>query len=128
MHGKNIEVVIVEDDNDTAEMLAEMARVGGYRVYLYHGARTALTALQRFTPDVIVLDIMMPEISGLEALQRIRASDRLHGIPVILLSAKSTPLEIQEGLEAGANLYLTKPIRFDELSQAIEEVLTTTKS
>ena len=123
MHRTMFEIFIVEDDNDTADMLAEMVRLGGYRVRLYHGARTALAALKQSIPSAMILDIMMPDISGLDVLRQIRHDERLRDLPVILLSAKSTPLEIEEGIKAGANLYLTKPIRFDELQQAIEEVL-----
>ena len=117
------EIFIVEDDNETADMLAEMVRLSGYRVRLYHGAQTALAALRQQTPAALILDIMMPEVSGLDVLREIRSDSRLHDLPVILLSAKSTPLEIEEGMQAGANLYLTKPVRFDEIQRALEEVL-----
>jgi DNA-binding response OmpR family regulator len=117
------EIFIVEDDNDTADMLAEMVRLSGYRVQLYHSAQTVLAALRQHIPSAIILDIMMPDISGLEVLQTIRHDEHLQNLPVILLSAKSTPLEIEEGIQAGANLYLTKPVRFDEIQRAIEEVL-----
>ncbi len=118
-----IEVAIVEDETDTAEMLAEMMRLNGYHVQLYHGAQTAIFAFQRHKPNVVILDIMMPDISGLEVLRYIRRDPQLQTTPVIILSAKSTPFEIQEGLEAGANLYLTKPVTFGELKAAVEEVL-----
>ncbi len=118
------EIFIVEDDNDTADMLAEMVQLSGYRVRLYHGAQTVLAALrQHAPPSAMILDIMMPDISGLDVLREIRGDARLRDLPVILLSAKSTPLEIEEGLKAGANLYLTKPVRFDEIRRALEEVL-----
>ncbi len=121
-----IEVAIVEDETDTAEMLAEMMRLNGYYVQLYHGAQTAIFALQRHRPSIVILDVMMPDISGLEVLRYIRRDPHLHTIPVIILSAKSTPPEIQEGLDAGADLYLTKPITFKELKAAVEKVLAAT--
>ncbi|HFC10003.1 MAG TPA: response regulator [Chloroflexi bacterium] len=123
MSSTTLEIFIVEDDNDTADMLAEMVRLSGYRVRLYHGAHTVLAALRHTKPAAMILDIMMPDISGLDVLREIRNDARLQALPVILLSAKSTPLEIEEGMQAGANLYLTKPVRFDELQRAIEEVL-----
>ncbi len=123
MSNTSLEIFIVEDDNDTADMLAEMVRLSGYRVRLYHGAHTVLAALRQNRPAAMILDIMMPDISGLDVLREIRSDARLQSLPVILLSAKSTPLEIEEGMQAGANLYLTKPVRFDELQRAIEEVL-----
>lgn len=118
-----VEVAIVEDETDTAEMLAEMMRLNGYYVKLYHGAQTAIFALQRYPPNIVILDVMMPDISGLEVLRYMRRDPRLKHIPVIILSAKSTPPEIQEGLDAGADLYLTKPITFKELKAAVEQVL-----
>ena len=120
-----IEVTIIEDDDETAEMLAEMMRLSGYSVRLYHSAQTAMAALQHHRPAVIILDLMMPDISGLQVLRYVRRDPRLHDIPVIILSAKSTPPEIQEGLEAGANQYLTKPVMFNELRNAVQEVLST---
>ncbi len=118
-----VEVAIVEDETDTAEMLAEMMRLNGYYVKLYHGAQTAIFALQHYPPNIVILDVMMPDISGLEVLRYMRRDPRLKHIPVIILSAKSTPPEIQEGLDAGADLYLTKPITFKELRAAVEQVL-----
>jgi CheY-like chemotaxis protein len=74
-------------------------------------------------PDVIILDIMMPDISGLEVLRYMRREPNLAAIPVIDVSAKSMPSDIKTGLEAGASLYLTKPVGFLELKQAVEQVL-----
>ncbi len=117
------EVAIVEDDDDTAEMLAEMVRLSGYEVRLYHGAQTAMAAFRKHAPDLVMLDIMMPDISGLEVLRHLRRDPALHSIPVIILSAKGTPQEVKEGLEAGANMYLTKPVQFGEVKAALQKFL-----
>jgi len=117
------EIAIVEDEEETATMLAEMMRFSGYAVQVYHGAQTALAAFQRHRPDLVILDIMMPDISGLEVLRYIRRDPNLHTLPVVILSAKSTPDAIEEGLQAGANRYLTKPVTFSELRKTVEEVL-----
>ena len=74
-------------------------------------------------PDVIILDIMMPDISGLEVLRYMRREPDLAARPVIVVSAKSMPGDIKIGLEAGASLYLTKPVGFLALKEAVEKVL-----
>ncbi len=116
-------ILIVEDEIDAAEMFAEMIRVSGYRVLKAYGSGPALTMLNVETPDVVLLDIMMPDISGLEVLRYIRRDPRLQHIPVIIISAKNLPSDIKAGMDAGATLYLTKPIGYQELKSAIEKVL-----
>ncbi len=120
---KSVDIAIVEDEPATAEMLAEMMRLNGYTVHIYHGAQTAIFGFQNHHPDVVILDIMMPDISGLEVLRYIRRDHTLHNLPVIILSAKSSPNAIEEGLSAGANMYLTKPVTFSEIKAAVEKVL-----
>jgi CheY-like chemotaxis protein len=74
-------------------------------------------------PDVVLLDIMMPEISGLDILRRMRQDPALATIPVVVVSAKSMPTDIRNGMEAGASTYLTKPVGFLELKEAVERAL-----
>jgi len=74
-------------------------------------------------PDVILLDIMMPEISGLDILRQMRRDPALAKIPVIVVTAKSMPADIKNGMEAGASTYLTKPVGFLELKEAVEKSL-----
>lgn len=118
-------ILIVEDEPDAAEMFAEMMRVSGYRVLKAYSSGPAMLLLSAEVPDVVLLDIMMPDVSGLEVLRYIRREPRLQHIPVIILSAKNLPSDIKAGLDAGATLYLTKPIGYQELRSAIEKVLTT---
>ncbi len=116
--------MIVEDEVDAAEMFAEMMRVSGYRVLKAYSSGPAISLLSAETPDVVLLDIMMPDISGIEVLRYIRREPRLQNIPVIILSAKNLPSDIKMGLDAGATLYLTKPVGYQELKSAIEKVLS----
>jgi len=74
-------------------------------------------------PDVVLLDIMMPEISGLDILRQMRRDPNLANIPVIMVTAKSMPADIKNGMEAGASTYLTKPVGFMELKEAVERIL-----
>ena len=74
-------------------------------------------------PDIVLLDIMMPEISGLDILRQMRRDPALANIPVIVVTAKSMPSDIKNGMEAGASTYLTKPVGYLELKEAVERTL-----
>ncbi|GAB4490237.1 MAG: hypothetical protein Fur0016_22120 [Anaerolineales bacterium] len=116
-------VVVVEDETDAAEMFAEMMRVSGFRVLKSYSSAPAISMITTEQPDVVILDVMMPDVSGLEVLKFMRREPNLEHIPVIVVSAKSLPGDIQTGLEAGASVYLTKPVGFLELKQAVEKAL-----
>lgn len=116
-------VMIIEDEPEAAELFGEMMRINGFRVRKIFSSAHAIPMMTQEKPDVIILDIMMPDISGLEVLRYMRREPDLASIPVIVVSAKSMPGDIKVGLEAGASMYLTKPVGFLELKQAVEHVL-----
>ena len=116
-------VIVVEDEPDAAELFAEMMRVGGFRVLKTHSSTPAISMIAEEVPDVVILDIMMPEVSGLEILRYMRRELQLKNIPVIVVSARSMPSDIKEGIEAGATLYLTKPVGYLDLKQAVDQVM-----
>ena len=112
-------ILIVEDEPDTAEMFAEMMRLSGYRVIKTYGGAAAMTMLSQEKPDALVLDLMMPDISGLEVLRYMRRDPLMEYIPVIVVSAKGMPADVKSGMDAGATTYLTKPVSFLDLRQAV---------
>jgi DNA-binding response OmpR family regulator len=116
-------VLIVEDEADAAELFAEMMRVSGFRVLKTSSSTPALSLIATEKPDLIILDIMMPDISGLDILRQVRHDPALANIPVVVVSAKSMPADIRVGMEAGASMYLTKPVGFLELKEAVERAL-----
>ncbi len=116
-------VLIIEDEADAAELFAEMMRVSGFRVLKTTNSTPALAMIETDKPDVVILDIMMPETSGLDILREMRNTPDLAGIPVVVVSAKSMPADIRTGMEAGASTYLTKPVGFLELKEAVEQAL-----
>jgi len=120
-------VIVVEDEADAAEMFAEMMRVNGFRVIKSFSSGPAINLIASEMPDVVILDVMMPDISGLEVLKFMRREPNLAKIPVILISAKSMPTDIKTGMDAGASVYLTKPVGFLELKQAVEKVIADRK-
>ena len=119
---KPIRIAIIEDEPDTAEMIAEMMRISGYQVVKYDSSTTALDHLNQERPTAVIMDVMMPDLSGLEVLRRIRSVAEFRTLPVIVVSALSLTTDIKEGFAAGATLYLTKPVSYADLKQAVEQV------
>jgi DNA-binding response OmpR family regulator len=119
-------VLIIEDEADAAELFAEMMRVSGFRVLKTTSSTPALSLISTEKPDIVILDIMMPEVSGLDILRQVRQEPALASTPVIVVSAKSMPADIRIGMEAGASIYLTKPVGFLELKEAVEQALGNT--
>jgi CheY-like chemotaxis protein len=119
------QVIVVEDEPDTAEMFAEMMRLGGYHVIKSYGGRAAINLIAHNRPDAIILDIMLPSISGVDILRQLHRDPQLSKIPVIIVSAKNTPDDIQDGLNAGAAIYLTKPISYKDLKDAVDRAVRT---
>lgn len=116
-------VLIIEDEEDAAELFAEMMRVSGFRVLKTFSSAPAMHMITSEHPDIIILDIMMPDKSGLDILREMRGDPVLSGIPVIVVSAKSLPADIKLGMDAGAFIYLTKPVGFLELKEAVLHAL-----
>jgi CheY-like chemotaxis protein len=116
-------VLIIEDEADAAELFAEMMRVSGFRVLKTSSSAPAIGMMTAERPDIVVLDIMMPDVSGLEILRQMRDHPNLSTIPVVIVSAKSMPADIEHGLEAGAFTFLAKPVGFLELKEAVESAL-----
>ncbi|GAB4450800.1 MAG: response regulator [Anaerolineales bacterium] len=116
-------VFIIEDEEDAAELFAEMMRISGFRVLKTSRSEPAIAMMSADRPDLVLLDIMMPEISGLDILRQMRRDPNLANIPVIVVTAKGMPTDIKNGMEAGASTYLTKPVGFLELKEAVERVL-----
>ena len=118
-----LKIVIVEDEPDAANLFEEMLRIDQYEVIKTHSGGGALAVLQTERPDAVLLDIMMPDISGIDVLRFMRREPSLMHIPVVIVSAKALPSDIRTGMEAGATAYLTKPVGLDELRQTVRDVL-----
>jgi two-component system KDP operon response regulator KdpE len=107
-----IRVLVVDDDRPLARALAINLKAHGYDVTVANDGRTALTEVARAHPAVVVLDLGLPDLDGIEVLAGIRGWS---AIPVIVLSARSTSAEKVDALDAGADDYVTKPFGMDEL-------------
>ncbi len=124
MKDDQITIVIVEDEPDTAEMFAEMMRLEGYDVFKSYNGETAKELIEQNVPDAVVLDIMMPDLSGLDILRWMRSNEAVEHVSVVVVSAKSLPTDIEAGLDAGATVYLTKPVAYQDLRDAVSKALT----
>lgn len=102
--------MIVDDDQAIRNLVDIMLHKAGYDVIHAEDGEQALTLLQHSKPDLVVTDVMMPGMSGIELCQHIRSHAKMTHTPVLLLSARSDEATIQAGMEAGANAYLTKPL------------------
>jgi CheY-like chemotaxis protein/cellulose synthase/poly-beta-1,6-N-acetylglucosamine synthase-like glycosyltransferase len=108
-------VVVVEDEESVQNLVAAALRRAGYEVTLASNGREALERVAEALPDLIVSDVTMPEMDGLELLRHLRADPATGSVPVILLTAKDTLQDVVGGLELGADDYLVKPFRMAEL-------------
>ena len=116
-------VLIVDDEHMTRSLLRMMLQRENYRIYEAGDGVEALTAVHQYRPDLILLDVMMPNMDGLTVCKRLREDVNTADMPIILLSAKTQSSAIREGLQAGADLYLTKPVPRDVLLQNIQSLL-----
>ncbi len=116
-------VLLVDDDPALRGLLRQMLELGGYVVHEAEDGLDALEKLNNFTPDVMVLDVMMPNMDGVTLCKRMRSNVKTIDIPIIMLSGKTQDKAVQEGLDAGANKYLKKPISFTDLIAHVKEVL-----
>ncbi len=108
-------VLIVEDEHAQVEVLAYNLKAEGFHVITANNGEDALILVDEYMPDLIVLDWMMPHISGIEVCRRLKTRPETRSIPVIMLSARSEEIDQVRGLEIGADDYVTKPYSIVEL-------------
>ena len=120
-------ILIVEDNEDIIEMIAYNLKKEGYRVLSILDGEEAIGLAKREKPDLIILDLMLPGMDGLEVCRAIKNKESLSAIPIIMLTAKSQEADKVVGLELGADDYMTKPFSPRELIARIKAVLRRTK-
>ena len=116
-------ILIAEDEPDIRELVAFMLRFAGYEVVTASNGEEAVQGATREIPDLILMDVRMPRMTGYEACRIMKASPTLQDIPVVFLSAKGQESEIQSGLDAGADDYLVKPFDLPELSARLRALV-----
>lgn len=119
-------LLIVEDDADVAEMVTAYFRVQGYEVFAVNWGEDAVKACRNNHPDLVILDIRLPDIDGFEVARRLRANQRTRDIPIIFLTEKRERADRMQGLELGADDYITKPFDIQELRLRVRNALRRT--
>ncbi|MBZ0296112.1 MAG: response regulator [Anaerolineae bacterium] len=117
------QILVVDDEIGALTLIGIMLERGGFNVLKAKDANTALAVLDQSTPDLIILDVMMPGMNGIELCRVIRERNDTHQVPVLILSARGDAESIMRGIEAGANDYLPKPILHHDLVAKVRLML-----
>ena len=123
-----LRILLIEDDPDIQKMVQlSLKYQGGHQVSVASGGKEGLAKAIAEMPDLILLDVMMPEMDGYETCRRLKADPATAQIPVVFLSARAQQSEIQKGRDLGAVGYLVKPFDPMNLSSQLEAILKTTR-
>lgn len=116
-------ILVVEDEKDVRELLAENLRREGYQVGTARSGRDALAAVRRKRPDLVLLDLMLPDMDGIEVCKQLKYNAETRRIPVVMLTAKVEESDVVLGLGVGAEDYIEKPFRMRELVARVKTAL-----
>ena len=116
-------ILIAEDERDIRDLVAFTLRFAGHEVLVATNGEEAVSMAPQVNPDLILMDVRMPRMTGYEACKILKADPDLKDIPVVFLSAKGQENEIQQGLASGAEDYLLKPFAPDQLTARVKVIL-----
>jgi DNA-binding response OmpR family regulator len=119
----NFKLLIIEDDLDIADMLNAYFRVQGYEVFISNWGEDGVRAVANFKPDLVLLDIRLPDIDGYEVARRLRTDRKTKNVPIIFLTEKRDRSDRLQGLEIGADDYITKPFDVQELRLRVRNAI-----
>jgi len=119
----NAKLLLVDDEPNILLSLDFLMRKNGFQVLLARNGTEAMQLLNEQTPDLVILDIMMPDVDGYQICQYIKSDNKLKSTKVIFLSAKSKQSDIVKGLELGADAYMTKPFANKALLEKVKELI-----
>ena len=117
-------ILIVDDEPNIVTLLEFLMRGSDYEVRVARNGEEALRRAESFRPDLVLLDVMMPQRSGFEVCQKIRENPALRDVKIVMLTAKGRDLEKDRGLNLGANAYVTKPFSTKELMNTVRGLLS----
>lgn len=120
-------ILVVEDEQEIARLLEKILQEEGYHVHSVNNAFKARGAIERLTPDLVILDRRLPDADGLELCREIRSQPKTQNLPVLFLTAKKTPTERVLGMKIGGDDYLTKPFSPEEVVAHVEAILRRTR-
>lgn len=116
-------ILLIEDEEDIASLIKLQAELAGYKVHVEADGLNGLLAVDKERPDLIILDIMLPGLNGLDVCRKVRSNPDYNNIPIVIISAKSEELDVVLGLELGADDYVAKPFSLKVLFSRIKAVL-----
>ncbi|MCP4541632.1 MAG: response regulator [Chloroflexi bacterium] len=119
-------ILVAEDERDIRELIGFTLRFAGLDVTLTRNGAEAIEQVPQLKPDLIMLDVRMPKMTGYEACRKLKDDPNTSEIPVVILSAKGQDGEIQEGKDAGADHYIVKPFAPDKLTERVKDILRDT--
>ncbi|MBM7624960.1 response regulator transcription factor [Sporohalobacter salinus] len=125
---KEKKILVVDDEENIVELVKFNLEKEGYQVFVTYDGQSALDKLQKEEIDLLILDLMLPELGGLDVCRRIRNDDILSDLPIIMLTAKEKEVDRVLGLELGADDYVTKPFSPRELVARVKAILRRTDS
>jgi two-component system alkaline phosphatase synthesis response regulator PhoP len=118
-----VRILVVEDDRDIGELVCRYLEKAGYTAELVSSGRDAVRSIDSTPPDLLILDLMLPHVDGLEICRVVRASDKTNATPIIMLTARAEESERIVGLELGADDYIAKPFSPNELVARVRALL-----
>lgn len=121
-------ILVADDDRDILEMVSFILTHAGFTVVGVSDGSEAIAAIEANPPELAILDVMMPGLSGIEVLRRVRTNESVKDLTVILLTVLSTDSDVAAGFAAGANDYVTKPAILSELLQTVQTFLAKKES
>ena len=126
MNNESFKILAIEDNQDIRQLIAFILERDGYQVITAEDGISGLSLIKETKPDLVLLDVMMPEFSGFEVLDAIRKdkNSKVREVPILMITSKSTVEDVDQALELGANGYLVKPFRPEKLIEKVRELLT----
>lgn len=116
-------VLLVEDSMPTREMISELLTKHGLTVKIARDGVEAIEVLNKYSPDIVVLDIVMPRMNGYEVCRRVKSNPKTQNVPVIICSSKGEEFDRYWGMKQGADAYIAKPFQAAELLATIKQLL-----
>jgi len=120
---EKIDILVIDDNDVQLEYIDHLFKSHGYSVHTLADGTNAVTAIKKFKPRVVLLDIMMPHIDGFTVLKQIRELKEFKSLPVVIYSSKAFPVDQKKALRLGADAYLVKPVKGSVIIKKIEEYL-----
>lgn len=116
-------ILVVEDEESLLKLESILFTSKGYQVTGVRGGKEALASIAEQAPDLIVLDLMLPDMDGFEVCRHIKENEATRAIPVVMLTAKKSSRDLEHGKQVGADAYITKPFKSVKVLEVIEELL-----